>query len=221
VDSYFNDVIFSEDLWKTSLELFGGRKISEKEVPSGQRVADFVHDEWKLFFELKILETSIIENEALLEKITDLTTPQIDDFLKKKIERIVKSANEQLKSTMKLFKKFNYQGILVIGNYAEDNINTGIIYNIIYRILNNDQRYRSINAILYITRNQQQVTRELSISHNFALFRKNASKSTIYHASNLMNGISDSLNALNGVTSSIAEKNEIDRLARESLRLTS
>lgn len=206
-------ILCSEKGWDQVIESQGGRRISESEVDVGQRVCDYVIDDWRLFFELKTIEVSISENEkfrALIEK-DEFEISEIENFLKSKIEKISKSANEQIKSTKLSFSKNSYQGALVIINPGSELINSSDAVKVIGRIYKNDQRLRSVNTIIWVSGIKEFVQDNLTISNHMVIHRQSAHKLTKVKIDAMMNTISENMNKLSRFSLSNFEEAAVNR----------
>ena len=157
--------IADEPHWNAFVQTTGGELIAPLIKRQGVRNADYLFRDAKVIAELKVLETEFAHSKEMLARVDALFAKHLgadpDDpaaplrreligELKKPLQRIVNSANRQIKETKIELGLPDYRGVLICVNDNFRGLRPGIVSGLIGHILAGTS-YKSTTAVIYQT----------------------------------------------------------------------
>jgi hypothetical protein len=139
----------------------------------GVKNADYLFRQSEIIGEHKILETDFAQTPETLAKVdgafakfpdADFTNDrdplfrELFSILRVPICRIIKKANKQIKETKLLLKLTNHRGIVFLVNDEFRSAPPSIVIGIIRSILQEKERYRSVDGVVYLTNHYVEVS---------------------------------------------------------------
>lgn len=157
--------IADEPHWDTFVQSVGGEPVSPLIQRHGVKNADYLFRSDKVIAELKVLETEFAHSREMLARVDALVAkyPDIDpddpfqplrrellQELKKPLQRIINTANRQIKETKAELGLHDHRGVLICVNDNFRGAPPGLVMGLIGHILSGTS-YKSITAVIYQT----------------------------------------------------------------------
>jgi hypothetical protein len=157
--------IADEPHWNTFVESVGGEPVSPLIHRQGVKNADYLFRGDKVIAELKVLETVFAHSPQMLARVDaliskypgvnpdDPTKPlrrELLQELKKPLQRIINTANRQIKETKIELSLHDHRGVLICVNDNFRAVPPGLVMGLIGHILSGTS-YKSITAVIYQT----------------------------------------------------------------------
>lgn len=201
-----------EGFWDRFIGSVDGLRCDEiLPIPHGQRSADYIFQNHAMIIELKTLESDPFENDSLRSKLTDnsesgVNGSQIDNARRAyvshfhgRLKKIISSANEQIKSTLKIINDDRYGSLVVVVDNAFYDIELDDATGCIDRILTDKSSFRSIDGCIYIPANMAIIDGAKSLPIGL-IVGNHATERTIRFGGAFMNSLIDFMgyNAVHG-----------------------
>jgi hypothetical protein len=158
-ESCFSD----ENFWDRFIAANDGFRCDEKlSVPEGIRSADYIFFKSKIIVELKSIEADPLDNNDVLLKMQNVDLDQTImlqneqakeiyvAYFHKRLKKIISSANQQIRESIKVVNDPSYRGIVVVVDSAFDAIDIHEAGKCFSRILGNESTYSSLDCCIYL-----------------------------------------------------------------------
>jgi hypothetical protein len=157
--------IADEPHWNDFVPKSGGKLVAPLIKRKGVRNADFMFSNARVIAELKILETEFAHTDRMRKRIDalaskypgvsadDETKPlrrELINMLRKPLQRIVNSANRQIKETKKELSLSTWRGVLICVNDGFRKVPPAVARGLLGHILSGTS-YTNTDAVIYIT----------------------------------------------------------------------
>jgi len=157
--------IADEPHWNTFVQRAGGELVAPLIKRQGVKNADYLFRQAKVIAELKVLETEFAHSKEMIARVNALIakypgvnlvdapeTLQREIFLefKKPLQRIINTANRQIKQTKHELGLSDHHGVLIFVNDNFRGLPPPTVLNLIGHIMSGTS-YKSISAIIYQT----------------------------------------------------------------------
>lgn len=201
-----------ESFWDRFIQSVDGLRCDENlPIPAGQRSADYIFLNHAMIIELKTLESDPFENDSLRSKLIDDSESRTDqgnidiarrayvDHFHSRIKKVISSANDQIKSTLKIVNDSRYGSMIVIVDNAFYDIELNDATGCIERILADKSSFRSIDGCIYIPANMALIDGAKSLPIGL-IVGNHATERTIRFGGAFMNSLIDFMgyNAVHG-----------------------
>jgi hypothetical protein len=158
--------VADEAHWNEFVVSAGGELVAPLIRRDGVKNADYLFRNHKILAELKVLETEFFHSKELLARFETISRnyygidqhdpayplqqQEIIKELNKPLQRIIKKANRQIKSTKIELGLPDYRGVLIVVNDGFRGVRPGLVVGLIGNILSGTS-YKSIDAVVYQT----------------------------------------------------------------------
>lgn len=155
-EAHFNDFVPTAN----------GELVAPLITKQGVKNADYLWRQSQVIGEHKILETDFAQTSETLAKVEkafsnfpdadfandhDPLFRELFSILRVPIRRIIEKANRQIKETKLVLKLANHRGIVFLVNDEFRSAPPSIVMGIIQSILQEKERYRSVDGVVYLT----------------------------------------------------------------------
>lgn len=144
----------------------GGELVEPLVTKQGVKNADYLFRASRVICEHKILETDFAQTPEMLAKVEaaiakhpnadfsndrDPLFRELFSLLRIPIRRIIEKANKQIKDTKLLLSLTDHRGLVFLVNDAFKSAPPSIVMGIVRSILQEKDRYRSVDSVIYLT----------------------------------------------------------------------
>lgn len=157
--------IADEPHWNKFVLTAGGELVSPRIKHQGVKNADYMFPAAKVIVELKVLQTEFARTKEMLFKVEELIAkyPSVDPddrtlplrrelllLLRKPLQRIINTANRQLKETKRELGLADWNGIIVCVNDGFRSAPPHLVFDLLTQVLSQTS-YSNTDALIYQT----------------------------------------------------------------------